>query len=86
MRLSEVLDKYYVMALNCTDIVGFHIIEDGLIIISFKDLDSNEVYQHFTNQEIQLLDHPTGGFFVNDDDGQQCGFLALDGVDLTKES
>jgi hypothetical protein len=86
MKLSEILDKYYVMALNCTDIVGFHFPSKEEIIITFKDLDSNEVYQIFVDQEPILLDHPTGGFFVTDYNEQQCGFIALNGVDLNEST
>lgn len=85
MLLSEVLDKYYVMALNASEIVGWQVPDppDELIEINWTDSDTLERHeQYFNDQEIELLDHPRGGFYVVDGDGRSGGFIALDGVEL----
>lgn len=84
MTLNEILDKYYVMALVGSEIVGFTSGDDDLTVIWFT-VDKELHEQYFVNQEIHLLDHPTGGFLVNDIDGKDCGFIALDGVDLSPQ-
>lgn len=87
MKLSEVLDKYYVMALNSSEIVAFSSPDESngdqaIAIKWFDSVDSCTHEQFFNDQDIILLDKPEGAFFVKDVDGRDCGFLALDGVPL----
>lgn len=89
MKLSEVLERFYVLPLNQSEIVGFSLPEelsdDVAINVYWKDSDAfDEHNQYFNDQDVQLLDHPTGGFFVTDVGGEMRGFIALDGVDLEK--
>ena len=89
MKLSEVLKRFYVLPLDQSEIVDFSLPEelsdDMAINVYWRDSDAfDEHNQYFNDQEIQLLDCPTGGFFVTDVDGEMCGFIALDGVSLEK--
>ena len=84
MKLSEVLNRYYVVALHQSELVGFY--EDDLdgdvdIVIEWNDSDEFETHrQVFKDQEIRLLVQPTGGFIVTNSEGMECGFIALAGV------
>lgn len=87
MKLSEVLNKYYVMALNSSEIVAFSSPDesngDQAIAINWFDIDASCTHEQFFNdQDIILLDRPEGAFYVKDVNGRDCGFLALDGVPL----
>ena len=87
MKLSELFDKYYIMGLVGSEIVEFFAPDppDEAIRITFG-LDGENYEQYFNDQEIQILDHPEGGFFVIDVDGKDCGFIALDGVNLKNDA
>jgi hypothetical protein len=97
MLLSEVLNKFYVLPLGQSEIVDYQLItadQTGNVsepcwLISWTDSDTLDKYeQEFHDQEIQFGElsqtHP-GEFFVNDRDGEACGFLALDGVRFEPE-
>lgn len=83
MKLSEVLDRYHVIPLFHTAIVGFCVPDppDELIEISYE-IDG-EVYEHYFNdQDIQPRSGTAGSFTVIDGDGEACGYIALKGVEL----
>lgn len=84
MKLSLILDRYYVIANS--SVVGFHWPDetdgDTACSITFQDDDGMDVDQRFNDQDVQLLESPKGGFVVTDVDGEACQFTALDGVEL----
>lgn len=86
MLLSEVLNKFYVLPLNSSEIVGFDAVRDTLHI-SWTDSDSGrDIDQYFPDQEIQsstIL--AQGAFNVTDNDGKVACFIALDGAVLKPE-
>lgn len=82
MKLSQVLEIYYVVVNS--SVVGFCIPDapDEIISITFQDDDGMDVDQYFMNQNIELLPFPKGGFTIIDIEEERLQFLALDGVDL----
>lgn len=86
MKLSEVLERFYVIPLGQSEIVGFDRIEDNLITITWTDPEDGQQYrEEFADQDIQIMGPIKGQFLVqqiNDED--LVGFIALDGVDLEK--
>jgi hypothetical protein len=87
MKLSEALDKYYVIPLIGSEMVGYEAASKNCpwIRVHFV-VDDEEYSQTFEDQEIQLMDSPTGAFSVTDDEGEGCGFIALDGVNLKEQT
>lgn len=90
MKLSEVLERYYVLPYNSSELVGFYEDTDNadslpLIVVSWNDVDARESYlQEFEDQEIQPDPTVKGGFLVNTiDDGEPVGFIALNYVGFT---
>ena len=85
MKLSKVLDSYYVISMGA--IVSFTMAEDRdmseAININFI-VDGQEYDQYFNDQDIILDPSLTGSFVVTDVDEEQCQFMALNGVDLEK--
>lgn len=83
MKLSQVLEKYYVLAMSET--VSYYlpnIPEDNIYISFFSE--GLEYEQYFEDQEVQIQETSLGGFTVINEDGEVCQFTALDGVDLGK--
>jgi len=84
MKLSKILNKYHVIPLVGSEMVGYCIMHrkpTPTIDINFT-VDDEEHSQVFADQEIQIMNQPPGAFSVTDVNGEQCGFIALDGVDL----
>ncbi|MGV8863248.1 MAG: hypothetical protein ACOH2T_19040 [Pseudomonas sp.] len=81
MKLSKVLDKYYVLSQSAMDIVGFFVDEEPelgeVINIEWND-HSREAFQ---DQDIDMSQNRNGQFIVTDVDGKNHIFTALDGVD-----
>lgn len=91
MKLSEVLNRFYVIPLGQSEIVGFEGDHDDpdlgeVITITWTDPEDGEEYrQEFTDQDIQIEGPIKGQFLVRQiDDEELVGFIALDGVDLEK--
>lgn len=83
MKLSEVLDKYYVLPLNQSEIVGYHIVL-GEILITWVDSETlKEHQQYFLDQEVVPAPVIKGAFIVDRINGEgSVSFIALDGVEL----
>ncbi len=90
MKLSEILNSYYVIPYNGSEIIGFHEDADNadelpLLVISWRDSQDwgEEYIQEFEDQEITPDPNVPGGFLVTTiDDADPVGFIALQGVDL----
>lgn len=89
MKLSEVLDKYHVIPVHQTEIVGFMLRQDeleGCITINWPNPDTGgECFYVFEEQEICPLHESqvtalSGCFSVETDDGERLAFMALQPV------
>lgn len=91
MKFSTVLNAYWVMPLNQSELVGFTIDQEpddgeATITVSWKDSDTgHEHFQSFDDQEVvaHQEDGSTrldGAFTVKTADGETVAFLALAGV------
>lgn len=86
MKLSQVLNQYYVMTLS--EIVGFSLPEPPDLAINIHFIFEDEIFdQYFNDQEIISKDASfgVGDFVITDVDGEDCLFTALEGVDLNKQ-
>lgn len=93
MKLSDILNKYYVIPMSHCEIVGFTINDDAddndvnPITITWNDSDTFESYlEVFDDQDVEFLDQPTGAFTATDAEGKTAIFIALDGVNLKENN
>lgn len=91
LKLSEVLDRYYVLPFGQSEIVGWYYAHEEddvghVIVIEWADIDRMETYnQEFYDQPIRLMGNTTQGMFaVTTIDGETVAFIALAGVNLEK--
>lgn len=83
MKLSEALNKFYILPLGQSEIVGFFGGEIDHITITWKDSDTfDEHFQEFEDQDIVIGGPVNGEFTVTTIEGENVAFIALDGVDL----
>ncbi|MEO7082189.1 MAG: hypothetical protein ABIY71_11700 [Flavobacteriales bacterium] len=85
MLLSNVLNDYYVLPMGQSEIVGYDCNEEHLITITWHDSEEGDNHhQEFLDQEIrESWPIVRGGFAVTNTDDEICGFIALDGADLS---
>lgn len=84
MKLSEVLDRYYVFNVDNMGLVGFPDAE-GRIQVELIDSDDGGTYTYyFKDQEVKPYGK-AGGFTALSEDGVGFAFLALEGADLGGE-
>lgn len=89
LKLSEVLDRYYVLPFGQSEIVGWYyaLEEDDVshvIVVEWADIDRMETYnQEFYDQPIRPMSNTTQGMFaVTTTDGETVAFIALTGANL----
>lgn len=81
MKLSEMLDRYYVMPFGTTALVGFHH-GPHYIEVSWTDPEDNaEHHMEFLDQEVTPFTM-MGSFAVYTESGVAVAFIALEAADL----
>lgn len=84
MKLSEVLDRYYVLNADNTELVGF-MDDEGRVQVEWTDPDYGDTYTYyFKDQEVKPYGK-AGGFTALSEDGVGFAFLALEEADLGGE-
>lgn len=84
LKLSEVLDRYYVLPFGQSEIVGWHETSDSKLVVEWKDSDTFDThFQEFDEQVINVGGNATQGMFaVTTTDGETVAFIALMGANL----
>lgn len=84
LKLSEVLDRYYVLPFGQSEIVGWHETSDSKLVVEWKDSDTFDThFQEFDEQVINVGGNTTQGMFtVTTTDGETVAFIALMGANL----
>lgn len=84
LKLSEVLDRYYVLPFGQSEIVGWHETSDSKLVVEWKDSDTFDTHsQEFDDQPIRPMSNTTQGMFaVTTTDGETVAFIALTGANL----
>lgn len=84
MKLSEVLDRYYVLNADNTELVGF-MDDEGRVQVEWTDPDYGDTHTYyFKDQEVKPYGE-AGRFSVLSEDGVGFAFLALEEADLGGE-
>lgn len=89
MLLSEIVRRFFVLPFGQSEIAGFgtedHPELGEVIVLTWNDSDTGHSYrQEFVDQGVRR-DAVGGLFSATTIDGDLVAFIALDGVDLTKE-
>lgn len=85
MKLSDALDRFFVVPFNSSEIVDFVIVDEAhwvptLITITWEDHDEVLQRHEFTDQEVVI--YTADSFMATSTEGIGIGFMALTGANL----